>query len=67
MVLPIEGTLIAETASGDDIELPPGQGQRVLYALTTLAQAPVAPHVTIRSLRTPEAEELWRSVAGGQR
>lgn len=67
MVLPIEGKLIVETAAGAHIELAPGEGQRVLYALTTLAQTPVAAHVTIRSLRTPAGEELWRSAVTGER
>lgn len=66
MVLPIEGKLIAETFDGGQIELRPGVGQRVLYALTTLAQTPIAAHVRIKALRTAQGEELWRAAATAQ-
>ncbi|RCW78469.1 hypothetical protein [Paracoccus lutimaris] len=66
MVLPMEGRLIAETSDGAQIELAAGEGQRVLYALTTLAQTPVGPHLAIRVLRTVAGEVLWRSPATGQ-
>lgn len=59
MTLPMEGRLIVETIDGNQIELAAGEGQRVLYALVTLAQTPVAPHITVAAIRTPEGVELW--------
>lgn len=67
MTLPMEGQLIAETSDGTQIELAPGEGQRVLHALATLAQTPIGAHVTIRALRTADGEELWRSPVAEQR
>lgn len=54
MTLPMEGRLIVETIDGNQIKLAAGEGQRVLYALVTLAQTPVAPHITVATIRTPE-------------
>ncbi|AUH35737.1 hypothetical protein [Paracoccus tegillarcae] len=65
MALPMEGRLILETADGAEIELAAGEGQRVLYALVTLAQTPVAPHITVAAVRTPQGVELWRGTSAG--
>lgn len=65
MTLPMEGRLIVETIDGNQIELAAGEGQRVLYALVTLAQTPVAPHITVAAIRTPDGVELWREPQAG--
>ena len=65
MTLPMEGRLIVETSGGTAIELAAGEGQCVLHALVTLAQTPVAPHITVAAVRTPEGVKLWRGTSAG--
>ncbi|WJS87270.1 hypothetical protein [Paracoccus sp. TOH] len=56
--------MLAIFQDGSRIELTAEQGQRALYALTSLAVTPLAHHLNIQRIEGGDGQILWQSPKG---
>ena len=52
-------TMTAELRDGRSIALSAGEGQRVLYALTSLAVTALGPHLNMARIVAADGDTLW--------
>lgn len=51
--------MVAELVDGSAVDLAPGEGQRALYALASLAVTALAGQVPVRAVRSADGTVLW--------